>query len=753
VAGNRTAFEEARQKANDLVWDEKWLQAIEVYQRALNEFPDDVSTLRGYAWALFNAGQLEEATKVYRRLIDLAPDEPGSYERLAESLVRQGEQEEAADLYDQVAGLFEEQSLREKQIEALEASVRLQPHNSDAWGTLLKHYRREGMVKSAVLATSWLAYLYQDEHPQWAVEVCRQTQELTPKSRRLNRVLRLLQSGQPVPKPPPTGELGDALELQPDEDEGLVEDEPGSPTAIARQRALESLAESIFEEEGPEPSGVSQEEVAMLISRAVDAQTRGDLDAATAAYEQLVSSDVQKASVHFNLGLLYKEQMQFQSAIEQLKLALDDEEYSLGAHFALGECYQAEGQFDEALAHFLEAVKVIDMATVERDQVDDLMRVYEGLAQNLINKGEPERVKKLLPSLVGFLGQRGWEEEAIRARRRLDSLARSGAVLSLAEVISLPNADEVLHAVARSQEYLRRKKPYLALEELVYALGKAPFYLPVHSMLAHLFVENNNLDAALNKYHYIARTCEIRGQMPQALAIYQQILEYSPLNGNVRQRVINILIQRGRIDEALEQYLQLADAYYQLAQADRARDTYEQALRLVGRSSDEEAWHVRILHRVADLDMQRLAWRDAIEDYERITRIAPEDERAHLGLLRLYARTGRRRQGVAALDRLMKRYLQTRRLTKALAVLEDLIEEEPASIPLRYRAAHLNLRAGNRDVALRHLDVLGDLQLEKGQEKEALETIQTIIDLEPPNADAYVDLFKELSGQKPERAS
>jgi len=412
--------------------------------------------------------------------------------------------------------------------------------------------------------------------------------------------------------------------------------------------------------------------------------------------------------------------------------------------------YARGERFDEALEHFLEAVKVIDMATVERDQVDDLMRVYEGLAQNLINKGEPERVKKLLPSLVGFLGQRGWEEEAIQARRRLDSLARSGAVLSLAEVISLPNAEEVLHAVARSQEYLRREKPYLALEELIFALGKAPFYLPVHSMLAHLFVENQNLDAALDKYRYIARTCEIRGQMPQALAIYQQILEYSPLNGNVRQRVIDLLIQRGQIDEALEQYLQLADAYYQLAQADRARDTYEQALRLIGRSSEEKAWQVRILHRLADLDMQRLAWRDAIEDYEKIARIAPEDERAHLGLLRLYARTGRRRQGIASLDRLIKRYLQTRRLSKALAVLEDLIEEEPASIPLRYRAAHLNHRAGNRDAALRHLDVLGDLQLENGQEKAALETIQMIIDLEPPNADAYVDLFEELSGRSPE---
>jgi tetratricopeptide (TPR) repeat protein len=434
-----------------------------------------------------------------------------------------------------------------------------------------------------------------------------------------------------------------------------------------------------------------------------------------------------------------------------LEGALDDDEYVLGAHFALGECYQAEGMFDEALRHFLEAVKVIDMTTVERTQVDDLLRVYEGLAQNLINRGEPERVKELLSSVVGFLGQRGWEQEAIQARRRLDSLARSGAVLSLAEIISLPNSEEVLHAVARSQEYLRREKPYLALEELTYAVGKAPYYLPVHSMLANLFIENNNLDAALDKYRSVARTCEVRGQMPQALATYQQILEYSPLDGQVRRRVIDALIQRGRIDEALEQYLQLADAYYQLAQADRARDTYSQALRLAPRASDEQKWKLRVLHRMADLDMQRLNWQNAIKDYEEITEIAPDDERAHLSLLRLYARTGQQRLGIVSLDRLIKRYLQTKRLGKALAVLKDLVEEQPASIPLRFRAAQLNLKAGKRDEALQHLDVLGDLQLESGQEKAALKTIKTIISLEPPNAEAYVELYEELSGQRPQK--
>jgi tetratricopeptide (TPR) repeat protein len=373
------------------------------------------------------------------------------------------------------------------------------------------------------------------------------------------------------------------------------------------------------------------------------------------------------------------------------------------------------------------------------------------LAQNLINRGEPERVKELLSSVVGFLGQRGWEQEAIQARRRLDSLARSGAVLSLAEIISLPNSEEVLHAVARSQEYLRREKPYLALEELTYAVGKAPYYLPVHSMLANLFIENNNLDAALDKYRSVARTCEVRGQMPQALATYQQILEYSPLDGQVRRRVIDALIQRGRIDEALEQYLQLADAYYQLAQADRARDTYSQALRLAPRASDEQKWKLRVLHRMADLDMQRLNWQNAIKDYEEITEIAPDDERAHLSLLRLYARTGQQRLGIVSLDRLIKRYLQTKRLGKALAVLKDLVEEQPASIPLRFRAAQLNLKAGKRDEALQHLDVLGDLQLESGQEKAALKTIKTIISLEPPNAEAYVELYEELSGQRPQK--
>ncbi len=751
MVGNRTRFEEAQQRANDLVWEEKWPQAIQAYRRALKEFPEHVPTLRGYAWALFNTGEIEEAIDVYKQLTEQAPSDPGPHERLAELLAQQGEPKAAAAAYLDAARCYEQQGIHSKRITALEDAVRLNPDLPEAWSTLLRHYRDQGMTRSAVRATHWLAYFYQDDHPERAIALCRETQGVAPQNRHLGHLLRLLQSEQPVPHPPPTDELGLELESRPPSEEELLEEEEEgvSPTAIARQRALEALAESIFADEGPAQAGASQEQITLLISKALDAQTRGDLDKALEAYAQLESAGVALPSVHFNLGLIYKEKMRFEEAIAQFERAVGDENYVLAAQYALGECYQALGEFDRALEHFLEAVKVIDMATVEREQVDDLLRVYEGLAQNLVNTGEPERIKKLLPSLVDFLSQRGWEEEAIEARRRLDSLARSGAVLSLAEIISLPNSEEILQSVALAQEYIRRNKAYSALEELFHAISRAPFYLPLHSMLANLFVDNENLESSLDKYDYIARVCEVRGQIPQALATYRQILEYSPLDSKIRRRVIELLVQRGEIDEALEQYLQLADAYYQLAQPDRARETYRQALRLAPRGSDERSWEIRILHRMADLDMQRLAWQNAIKDYEQIAREAPGDERAHLGLLRLYTRTGQRQRGMMALDRLLKHYLETERLEKALAVLDDLLEEEPTSIPLRFRAARLNLRARQRDVALQHLDVLGDLQLEAGQEAAALKTIQMIINLKPPNVGGYVQLYEELSGEKP----
>jgi DNA-binding SARP family transcriptional activator len=115
--------------------------------------------------------------------------------------------------------------------------------------------------------------------------------------------------------------------------------------------------------------------------------------------------------------------------------------------------------------------------------------------------------------------------------------------------------------------------------------------------------------------------------------------------------------------------------------------------------------------------------------------------------MRLYPRIGRAHLVIPALDQLLKHYIATQRSEKAVVILEDLIREQPESIPLRFRAAQLYLNTGKRQKALEHLDVLGDLQLEAGQQADAIKTLDAIIALKPANIESYISLRQQLTGQ------
>lgn len=750
MVGDRVRFEEEIQKANDCVWAEQWREAASAYRQALAEFPDNDSALMGFAWALLNAGELDGALGVYERLTRLTPTDPGPWERAAEILERTGNEKRAADNYLQAASRYAKQSLATKQTSTLEKAVRLRPREATIWSQLLELYQAQGKLSDAVDAALWLSYLYQTDRRAEAIKLCRELQIQAPQDPRLGQMLILLQSNRPIPQPQSV-DARDEVAIGGDVgiDENASDANGRTLVDIARQRALAKLAESLFTEERTQPQIAAGEGVDLLIGKAIDAQTRGDVAAAVKYYEAVRAAGAATSSIHFNLGLLYKEQMQFDAAIAEFEASLAEPEYVLGSHFSLGECYQAKGEFGLGLQHFLEAVKIIDTATIEREHVDDLIRVYEGLTQSLVNTGEPRRAKQVSQMLVDFLGQRGWEDSAVKARKRLDELARSGTVLSLVELISLPGSEAILKSIALAQEYQRRGRTYAALEELFNALSASPDYLPLHQLLGVLLQENNQLDAAIEKFSTVARTYEIRGQVSQALTTYQMILEISPLSIPIHRRVVELLVQHGRIDDALTQYLQTADVYYQLAQPERSREIYGEALKIAPRGSADKAWTSRILHRMADLDVQRLDWNAAIQDYEAILRVAPADERAHLALFRLYPRTGRPHLGIGALDSLIKHYLTHRNARKAIAVLEDLVASQPDSIPLRARIAQLFLNLGSRERALEHLDILGDLQLEGGQRDAATKTIEAILALNPPNREMYIDLYREIAQREP----
>ena len=764
MAKNRKIFEEAMRAGADAAQGNNWDQAISAYQQALAEFPSDEGALAGLGQAYLNARQLEAALGVFQRASERTPDDPVPQERVGQILEKLDRGKEAAVAYMASADRY----IRQRRsahlaIERWHDAVRAHPDGLQAHVKLLQYYQRQGQVRETVGECLILARLYSAQgRNDYAIQVCEHALKLAPRDGEVSASLDKLRRGEQLTvdlrseTPSAQPDLFAAVEGPIDTSmldfetalEAESEEKRGSPIDITRQKALTDLAESIFDDEVTTSSAIapslSKAEIDALIGKAIDFQARGIVDQATDAYEKVVEGGAERPAVNFNLGLLYQETLRFDEAIAQFERAVSHPEYTLGSRFALGECYRARGRIDEALAHFIEVLKIVDLATVQREQADDLIQLYERLADSYIVKGEREQALEFTNALVELLSEKGWEDKVVQARQRLDEFAQEGPTLSLAEMLVMPGSERVLESIALAQEYDKRGLHYAALEECYYALDYAPVYLPIHRQMARVLVSMGKVEEAVSKLVVIADAYQMRGNARPSMAIYQHALKLSPMDTTVRAKLIEMLVSYGEIDNAMEHYLILADSYYHLAQMDRAREIYQEAIKLAPRGTPESQWEVRILHKVGDIYMQRVDWKHAIESYERIRELAPDDERARLTLMDLYHRFGRSDAATAELDDLLKIYRESGKTQRTFTILEDIVRERPDDIPLRTRAAQAHLNAGNVDQALVHLDKLGDLQIEAGRSGDARVTIQAIIALNPPNVAGYQQLLETL---------
>jgi Flp pilus assembly protein TadD len=95
-------------------------------------------------------------------------------------------------------------------------------------------------------------------------------------------------------------------------------------------------------------------------------------------------------------------------------------------------------------------------------------------------------------------------------------------------------------------------------------------------------------------------------------------------------------------------------------------------------------------------------------------------------------------------DALIVRYGKRQQLPKAATLLKDLVAANPQDLSLRSRLTGIYMQLGLKKEAIAELDTLGELQLEAGRRSEAVETLRTIISLEPDEMEGYTRLLREL---------
>jgi tetratricopeptide (TPR) repeat protein len=766
MPGREDIFQKAMNDGHSAAWDQDWDKAAAAYRRALQEFPDQPKALNSLGLALYQLNNIEESLQIYANVAKLSPDDPVPMEKVAQLSERTGDLKNAIDAALRAADLFLQQRDTEKAIENWVRVTSLHPENPIAHSRLAQVHEKLGQTQQAVVEYLALASILQRAgNAEKTNEMVEKAQALLPNSPEVKQAQTLMKTGQLLPKPirgkGGTGPIGMAQVRQMQKPQKAASGL--DPVAEARQRALTQLAEMLFEFSDESPGaqerrglasivkgtgslsmqGSEQTKIVMYLSQAIDAQTKGNEAQAAEEMERALEAGFKHPCIYFNLGLLRSKGERVESAQRFLQNAVKHNDYALGTRLLLGQLLVKKSQFKEASLEYLEALRLADSVTVPTDKADEISQSYEPLIEAHQSQTDEVALRKICDNVNGLLMRPDWREQMHRTREQMPK-SEGGMIAPLSDVILQAQSSSVLESMSRVNQLARMGSLRSAMDEAFDAIRQAPTYLPLHTLMGDLLVQEGRTADAITKYSVVAHSYGVRGEVNQATKLLRRVIQLSPMDMAARTRLIDQLVARGQLDDAIHEYLELASIYYRLADLDMARKTYTVALRVVQQGNANREWNAHILARMADIDMQRLDWKQAMRVYEQIRTLTPEDPAVRKQLIELNLRMGQPDKAMSELENYITYLESQRKHDQTFAFLEDLIKEHEDQ-PLLKRALAAQLHAAGRtDDAVTLLDALGESLVESGNKQGAMDVINQIVLMNPSNVQDYRQLLVQL---------
>ncbi len=769
MPGNEELFQKAMSEGHSAAWDQEWNKAASAYRRALQELPDNPKALNSLGLALFQSADFSEALQIYKRAAQISQQDPVPMEKLAQLLERTGHLKEAIDAATRAAELFLNQRDVDKAIENWVRVTTLDPEHIIAHSRLALAHERLGHKPQAVVEYINVASLVQRTgNVDKTNELVNKALQILPESAEAKQAQTLLRSGQLLPKPlRPKGGTGPIAMAQVKQlDTRKKEDDSGlDPIGEARQKALTRLAEILFEYSSDDNTAVQQRrglqalmrgtgqlsmqqseqtKVVLHLGQAIDAQTKGNDLQAAEELEHALEAGFNHPALFFDLGLIRTKIDRHESAIRQLQHAVKHNDFALGARLLMGQINQKLGRLAPASVEYLEALKIADAMVAPSEQADEIRQMYEPLIEAQASVSDEDALKRLCDNINDMLMRKNWRDHLHKAREEMQRSHESDMPMPLAEVILQAQSSAVLDAINHVHQLARAGQLRTAMEEAYYALASAPTYLPLHTLMGDLLVRENHTPEAIAKFMTVAQAYSVRGEAAQSAKMLRRVVQLAPMDMAARTKLIDQLVSRGQVDDAIREYIELADIYYRLAELDMARKTYTTALRVVQQFNADRTWNIHILQRMADIDMQRLDWKQAIRVYEQIRTLRPDDEVVRKNLIDLSFKLGQPAQANAEIESYLSYLQSNNRDTQMIPFLEDLLTDRPDDPILKRALAGAYQQAGRVEEAIAQLDTLADSLLNVGKKEEAMVVVNQILLLNPPNADQYRQLLSQI---------
>jgi tetratricopeptide (TPR) repeat protein len=767
MSGNVERFEKAMSQGHNAAWDQMWDQAAQFYHQALKEIPDDPKALTSLALALYETQQYEEALDYYQQVTRQAPDDPVPHEKVADLLEKTSQTTQAIEAYMKCAELYLKNRDVNKGIELWLHVVTLRPDHLVARSRLALVYERMGRKAESLNEYLAVASLLQHSgEVQKAIQAANRALQVNPTSPEVQQALAMIKAGRMLPKPgkPRLGTLSQPSSKAKKGQSAQVQEEAlPDPISEATQKALTALAALMFEQGEQDESasarrGMSEivrgafeaisgqadrTRILLHLSQVVDLQTRQQHQQAAEELERAIELGLETPSAFFDLGRLQVDTGKNKNAVDHLSRVIGHPDYSLAALLLRGRAHLQLKNYKKAAVDCLEAMKLADMQVVPENQAQALGQMYDPIIESQSQQKDGDAALKLCDSIFSILIRENWRSYLIEARKQIPE-QDTAFPTPLAEVLTTVGSSEIVEALGKIQRLARSGKTNAAMEEAFFVLESAIFYLPLHVLMGDILLQQGKFTAALEKLNTAARSYQIRGELGRAISLYRRIADLSPMDTRARNSLVGLMINSGRNEEAVEAYLDLSEMYYNLADLDNVRKTMNEAIVLAQHTNASREVRIRVLSRLADIEMQSLNWRQAMTIYEQIRTLQPQDEGARVSLIDLYFRLGQAKRAGAEISDFANTLLRNRKIEQAASFLVRIGEQYPRQPDVVRQQGEFFRQTGRIEEAIQKYDVAGELYLEAGERSAAMEVVMAILALNPPNAAQYQQLLAQI---------
>jgi tetratricopeptide (TPR) repeat protein len=770
MAGREDLFEKAMNAGHSAAWDQQWDKAVVSYRKALDESPDNPKALSSLGLALFELQRYEESLQVYQKAAQAAPSDPIPLEKMGQLFQRLGKSPEAIQCFIKAGDLYIRVQEADKALENWVHVTQLDPDHIVAHSYLAMVHERLGHVDQAVAEYLAVGSLLQHSgKADQAAETVGRAVRLNPRNQEARQAQNMLREGQFLPRPLHPQGGTDALrsaqvkqlKAPPAADSGL------EPIAEAQKNALTRLAQDLFESSDESKTGIQKRgmqeivsgggdqghqedehsKILLHLSQAIESQTKDQEAQAAEELEKAISAGFTDPAIYFDLGYLRSKTERLESAMRQLQIAVKHDDYALGSRLLMAQIQHKMDRMPEALAEYMEALRIADSMVVPSEQVEEIRQAYEPLIEATAHQKDLKEIEQLIDNIKKLLLRPNWRAAVLQARQQIPKPEAGMSPIPLGEVITQLQSSQVIESIGKVRMLARSGHLRSAMDEAFEAIKYAPTYLPLHTLIGDLLIQEGREEDAIAKYTVVAEAYGVRGETTQAINILRRIVQVSPMDVLARTRLIDQLASRGMVDEAVGEYIELGDIYYRLAELDQARKTYTTALRLAQQGGANRAWSVKLMRRMADIDMQRLDWRQALRIFEQLRTLEPEDVTVRKSLIDLNIRLNQLPQAEAEMNGLLENLQNTGKKGEAIPFLEDLVKEYPKQAFTRHALAEEYRLAKRIPDAVAQLDNLAETLVKAGDLKGAIRATEAIIAMQPPNLQIYQNLLSKLKSK------